>query len=90
MRRIAVLFLFLFVALLFAESEFSQYANEEYWLGKVKYPPLTKEALEQAIELGRSYFLNHQKNDGNFIYMLDLQNGDIVQKDNAVRQAYPR
>jgi len=88
MRKLLPLFLVILCALPWAEENaFSRLAKEEYWQRKHQYPPVTKEALVQAIELGRSYFLNHQKGDGNFVYMLDLENGETVQKDNAVRQA---
>ncbi len=86
-----ILFASVFVltaSLLFAaDLGFKEYSKEEYWLARDSYPPVTKEALERAVELGRGYFINSQKSDGNFIYLLDLSNGETLHKDNAVRQA---
>ncbi len=87
MRKLLSSIFLLLCILLCADNAFTNFAREKYWLDKYEYPPVTKEALVQAIELGRSYFLNQQKSDGNFVYMLDLQNGETVHKDNAVRQA---
>lgn len=80
--------LFLLMPFLVFATTLEEYATEDFWLKRnERYPRVTREALENAIENGRTYFLNHQKGDGNFIYSLDLSNGRIKNKDNPIRQA---
>jgi hypothetical protein len=49
-------------------------------------PPLTAEALDQSLELGRQYLLNIQRPDGSFIYELDATRGVDLNTRHAVRE----
>lgn len=69
------------------EESIKKLAQEKTWLDKMESPVITRQSLIHAIEMGRSYYLNHQKPEGNFIYALDIENGEIIDKDNQVRQA---
>ena len=69
------------------EKELSKIAKDDYWEISVQHPEITRSTLIQAIEMARAYYLNHQNPDGNFMYALDIANGDIIEKDNQVRQA---
>lgn len=69
------------------EEQLSKVAKDSYWEKAVQRPEITRSNLIQAIEMARAYYLNHQTPDGNFIYALDIANGDIIKKDNQVRQA---
>lgn len=73
--------------LLGGTADLSRYAEESFWVKRAEIPAITRSNLVQAIEMGRSYFLNHIRPEGNFIYSLDLATGDINTKDNQVRQA---
>ncbi len=78
---------------LFAEEDSSleatmhDYAAPQPWQTKQRFPEITKPSLVKAIELARSYMLNHQTPKGNFIYSVNLGTGKIKEKDNQVRQA---
>ena len=48
---------------------------------------ITNENLIEAIELARTYILNHQKTEGNFVYSVNLQTESVKGTDNQVRQA---
>lgn len=61
--------------------------KESYWLKTAERPVITRTNLIQAIEMARAYYLNHQRVDGNFIYAMDISNGEVIEKDNQVRQA---
>ena len=69
------------------ESTLRKVAQDEFWDLSTRTPEITRTTLIQAIEMARAYFINHQKTSGNFIYSLDIANGDIIDKDNQVRQA---
>lgn len=69
------------------ESRLHSMAEESHWLEVIKRPEITRSNLIQAIEMSRAYYLNHQNVDGNFKYALDISNGEMIEKDNQVRQA---
>ena len=48
--------------------------------------PLTPEALDQSIELGRGFLLNTQRPDGSFVYETDAVNGADLGTRHAVRE----
>ena len=90
MKYFLALSLLGFGFLLHAETlgEYLQKLSEEsYWLKAAERPEITRTNLIQAIEMARAYYLNHQKVDGNFIYAMDISNGEMIDKDNQVRQA---
>jgi hypothetical protein len=49
-------------------------------------PPLTAEALDQSLALGRQYLLNIQRPDGSFIYEFDAARGVDLNTRHAVRE----
>jgi hypothetical protein len=49
-------------------------------------PPLTADALDQSLDLGRQYLLNIQRGDGSFIYELDAARGVDLNTRHAVRE----
>ncbi len=69
------------------EEQLKKVAQDSYWETAVQRPVITRSNLIQAIEMARAYYLNHQNPDGNFIYALDIANGETIKKDNQVRQA---
>src|SRR5690348_1458263 len=48
--------------------------------------PLTAEALDQSLALGRQYLLNIQRPDGSFIYELDANRGVDLNTRHAIRE----
>jgi len=82
-------------------SDFGQEVSlEEYpeWLhsyyGSLEWPVhrgykkrLTRETLEQSLDLGRRFMLENQKDEGNFNYQYDWVNKKMDQSDNQVRQS---
>ena len=79
------------VAALFAEESIQQrmkkFADEAYWTQPAPRPEITRAALLQALEKSRCFYLNSQKEDGSFVYSIDLETGKVSKKDNQVRQA---
>ncbi len=69
------------------EEQLRKISKDAFWEKREQRPEITRSNLIQAIEMARAYYLNHQNPDGNFIYALDIANGDIIKKDNQVRQA---
>ena len=63
------------------------FTEEAYWTRPAKRQEITRAHLVQALEKSRSYYLNAQRPEGNFIYSLDLETGRVSKKDNQVRQA---
>ena len=63
------------------------YIPMDAWQHEIQTPPLTREILMQSLEAARAYYLNQQKTDGNFKYLLDLSDGKTSDDDNQVRQA---
>ena len=63
------------------------YTLMDAWQHEIQTPPLTREILMQSLEAARAYYLNQQKTDGNFKYLLDLSDGKTSDDDNQVRQA---
>jgi hypothetical protein len=49
-------------------------------------PPLTADALDQSLTLGRQYLLNIQRPDGSFIYELDANRGVDLNTRHAIRE----
>ena len=68
-------------------KELQPYTLMDAWQHEIKTPPLTREILMQSLEAARAYYLNQQKTDGNFKYLLDLSDGKTSDDDNQVRQA---
>ncbi len=62
-------------------------ADPVFWQSKQQINFITKESIIEAIELARTYILNHQKPEGNFVYSVNLRTGIIKKTDNQVRQA---
>ena len=87
MKHTCLPVLLLSLSLLAGTSDLSRYAAESFWVKRTEIPEITRSNLVQAIEMGRSYFLNHIRPEGNFIYSLDLETGETTTKDNQVRQA---
>ncbi|MBR6057556.1 MAG: hypothetical protein IKP58_05230 [Victivallales bacterium] len=59
----------------------------DFWQQEIKTPPLSREILIQSLEAARAYYLNQQKTEGNFKYLLDISDGQTADDDNQVRQA---
>ena len=68
-------------------KELQPYTLMDAWQHEIQTPPLTREILMQSLEAARAYYLNQQKTDGNFKYLLDLSDGRTSDDDNQVRQA---
>ena len=68
-------------------KELQPYTLMDAWQHEIQTPPLTREILMQSLEAARAYYLNQQKTDGNFKYLLDLSDGKTSDDDNQVRQA---
>lgn len=68
-------------------KELQPYTLMDAWQHEIQTPPLTREILMQSLEAARAYYLNQQKTDGNFKYLLDLTDGKTSDDDNQVRQA---
>ena len=68
-------------------KELQPYTLLDAWQHEIQTPPLTREILLQSLEAARAYYLNQQKTDGNFKYLLDLSDGKTSDDDNQVRQA---
>ena len=68
-------------------KELQPYTLMDAWQHEIQTPPLTREILMQSLEAARAYYLNQQKTDGNFKYLLDLSDGKTSDADNQVRQA---
>ena len=68
-------------------KELQPYTLMDAWQHEIQTPPLTREILMQSLEAARAYYLNQQKTDGNFKYLLDLSDGMTSDDDNQVRQA---
>lgn len=62
-------------------------ADENVWIKSQEKPEITRTILANSIEMARTYMLNHQKEDGSFIYAMDIESGEVIDKDNQVRQA---
>lgn len=76
-----------FTALEETTKELQPYTLMDAWQHEIQTPPLTREILMQSLEAARAYYLNQQKTDGNFKYLLDLSDGKTSDDDNQVRQA---
>ena len=48
---------------------------------------LTRDILDESLELGTQFLLNNQKPNGNFNYEYDFVNGEMNEDDNELRQA---
>lgn len=48
---------------------------------------LNRDVLEKSLELGSTFLLNNQKEEGNFFYEYNWKTGEDTQGDNQVRQA---
>ena len=68
-------------------KELQPYTLMDAWQHEIQTPPLTREILMQSLEAARAYYLNQQKTDGNFKYLLDISDGKTSDDDNQVRQA---
>lgn len=68
-------------------KELQPYTLMDAWQHEIQTPPLTRKILMQSLEAARAYYLNQQKTDGNFKYLLDLSDGKTSDDDNQVRQA---
>ena len=68
-------------------KELQPYTLMDAWQHEIQTPPLTREILMQSLDAARAYYLNQQKTDGNFKYLLDLSDGKTSDDDNQVRQA---
>ncbi len=85
-------FLFLLSALPLLSSELSDrlhlLADRATWERTAAIrPKVTPDALDQAIEAARAYYLNAQLPEGNFRYLLDCTTNQEYNDDNQVRQA---
>ncbi len=69
------------------QARLAELSHPQAWVARTQYPPLTAEALDEAIEAARVYYQNHQLPEGNFRYGLDLTDDIELDDDNAVRQA---
>ena len=90
MLRIIIFAFMAITCVMFAgevEEKLRKIARDDYWDTSSLRPEITRQTLIQSIEMARAYYLNHQNQEGNFIYALDIANGDIIEKDNQVRQA---
>ncbi|NOY80267.1 MAG: hypothetical protein GXP31_04595 [Kiritimatiellaeota bacterium] len=63
------------------------WSRERHWMERPKPPPLTRATLVASIEAARTYMLNHQRAEGNFIYSYNYVRRTIVPGDSPVRQA---
>ena len=68
-------------------KELQPYTLMDAWQHEIQTPPLTREILMQSRAAARASYLNQQKTDGNFKYLLDLSDGKTSDDDNQVRQA---
>lgn len=50
-------------------------------------PVLSTQELEDSLNVGTQFLLNHQKEAGNFDYEYDFSTGTLTEDDNQVRQA---
>ena len=69
------------------QKRIKSFTAESYWTRQPKRPEITRAHLVQALEKSRNYYLNSQREEGNFIYSVDLETGRVSKKDNPVRQA---
>ena len=68
-------------------SDLQPYLKMDFWQQEIQTPPLSRGILIQSLEAARAYYLNQQKPEGNFKYLLDLSDGQTADDDNQVRQA---
>ncbi|MBR0459657.1 MAG: hypothetical protein IJJ26_10515 [Victivallales bacterium] len=91
MKHLLALLALLFAIAAHAEESLQdalhRYADQAQWTKRHELPTLTRADLIRSIELARAYFLNQQKPEGNFVYALDLLEGDVGGKDNSIRQS---
>ena len=64
-----------------------RYAHEKTWTQRWSDVQLTRQILSQSVEGARTFLLNHQKAEGNFIYGYDIVVNHALENDNQVRQA---
>ncbi len=76
-----------FVSIEETSNALQPYMKMDFWQQEIKTPPLSREILIQSLEAARAYYLNQQKTEGNFKYLLDISDGQTVDDDNQVRQA---
>jgi hypothetical protein len=91
MKRIFILYLIILPALLLSAADLpallQPYAKPEYWQEREVAPAISKETLVTAVEAARAYYLNHQLQEGNFLYAFDVVSNQQFPDDNQVRQA---
>ncbi len=64
------------------------FSQEKNWIRRRFLPPLTRDILAQSVEACRIYLLNHQKPEGNFIYLQQYLTGKLSPVDDSqVREA---
>jgi len=68
-------------------ARLQKYTRPDYWKSLSVAPPVSREHLLAAIEAARVYYLNQQFKEGNFLYAMNLSNGELYEDDNQVRQA---
>ena len=76
-----------FVSIEETSNALQPYMKMDFWQQEIKTPPLSREILIQSLEAARAYYLNQQKTEGNFKYLLDISDGQTADDDNQVRQA---
>lgn len=69
------------------KSRLEPYCKPEYWQSLNQPVKFDRQHLVTAIEAARVYYLNQQYQSGNFLYAMDLCNGQLFEDDNQVRQA---
>lgn len=67
-------------------TQLRRYSSIGYWRPN-SAPPPTRDVLVLSLQAARKYYLAQQKPEGNFIYSIDLETGEISNDDNQVRQA---
>ena len=69
------------------QKRIKSFTAESYWTRHPNRTEITRAHLVQALEKSRNYYLNSQREEGNFVYSIDLETGRISKRDNPVRQA---
>ena len=70
------------------QDKMRPFTRESYWVKQEERPAITRALLVQALEKSRSFYLNNQKDDGSFNYIVNLETGRVNnKKNNPVRQA---
>ncbi|HEX9667271.1 MAG TPA: hypothetical protein VGA95_12055 [Thermodesulfobacteriota bacterium] len=68
-------------------SWLNKYLKSRQWKSYQRNNEMTREVLEDSLNLGKGFLINNQKPEGNFNYQYDFVNKVMDKNDNQVRQA---